>query len=173
MLAAGRRRRRGAGAYRLLGAVVASSVLAGCSPTPPNEPATATPLATSDVVASARELLAGAGLKLPTSADGVEVDAVTDDLFSEVTVARFSAPRAAGADVCLDVNQLYGAMPLIPTYEAELLGIATPSVEGSTPLPDGTESCSFSLDARRQVRVLVGAGDPAPVEVLLFRFPPR
>lgn len=167
--------RRTRHARRLCALALAATLLAGCdaSADRKDDMAQASPLPSDAAATAAPALLESAGLALPPTADDVRVEAIVDDTFTDVTVTRFSAPRGEAKAMCVDAGHLYGEVPLIVAHEAAFLGITTEPVDGGVTLPAGTETCQFSLDTRDQVHVVVEPGEPATVNVLMYRFPSR
>lgn len=129
--------------------------------------ATAAPLSAADAATAAPDLLANAGLTLPADATDVEVDLITFDVFSEISVTRFTAPPAAARAVCTDAGGY-------PSEEEDVFHQGyEKGMLGDFILEPGMTGCRIAVDPRTTARVFISADDPARVTVLIYRMPSR
>ncbi len=157
---------------RAFGVVAVAASLTGClSPTERSDDdmssATAAPLSATDAAAAAPDLLANGGLALPADSSDIEVDIVTYGEFREVSVTRFTAPRAAAEAVCTNAGSrpTEARATLLTTYEKDMLGTFA--------VQPGMTGCEVWADPKTGSRVFISADEPARVTVLTFRMPSR
>ncbi|MHA3948602.1 hypothetical protein [Cellulomonas bogoriensis] len=152
---------------RILGALAATMLLTGClGPAHPTSQATAAPLPPADAATSAPDLLANAGLTLPDDATDIEVDLVTFEDFTEVSITRFTAPHEDAITMCLDAR----ARPV--EMKDEYLQGYTKLMLGDFELEPGMYGTRIGIDTAT-ARVFITADDPAQVTVLHYRIPSR
>lgn len=155
---------------RIFAALAITMLLTGClSPTDRSDDAmpeaTAVPLPSADAATAAPDLLANAGLTLPDSATDTEVDLISYQEFTEVSITRFTAPRDDAITMCTDAGGL--------TTEDLSHGGYEKAMMGDFSLESGMRGCRISASSGSTARVFISADDPARVTVLLYRIPAR
>ncbi|MHA3946866.1 hypothetical protein [Cellulomonas bogoriensis] len=153
---------------RILTALATAMLLTGClGPTHPTPQATAAPLPPADAATAAPDLLANAGLALPDDATDIEVDLISFEDFTEVSITRFTAPREDAITMCLDATGIHPA-----EEKEEYVRGYTKLMLGDFELEPGMYGTRIGLDTAT-ARVFITADDPARVTVLHYRIPSR